>query len=87
MQHVENLRQHATPVRALLGQMANGFEQGARIAIDQRGEHVVDLAVIQCPEHGPHIGRQHLAFAERDSLVGQTHGVTHRAIGGATEQP
>ena len=87
MQNVEHLREHTIPVRALLGQMAHRLDQRARVTFDQRMQHTVDLAMIQCAQHGAHIGSQHLAFTESDGLVGQAHGVAHRAIGGATQKP
>jgi hypothetical protein len=40
VQHVEHFREHAVPVRALLGQVAHGFEQRLGIAFDQRMQHV-----------------------------------------------
>ncbi len=67
--------------------MAHGFDQCARIAFDQRVQHAIDLALIQRAEHGTHIGGQHLAFTESDGLVGQAHGIAHRTIGGAPQQP
>ncbi len=87
MQHIEHLGQHASPVRPLLGQVAHGLEQGPGIAFEQRLQHPVDLTMIEAAEHGPHIGGQHLAFAKGDGLVSQAHGVAHRTIGRAPQQP
>ena len=87
VQHVEDFRKHAAPIRTLLGQVAHGLQQRAGIAVDQRGEHVVDLAVIQRAEHGPHVSGQHLALTKSDSLIGQAHGVAHRTVGCAAQQP
>jgi hypothetical protein len=87
VQHVENFREHAIPVRALFGQMTDAFEQGLGIAFDQRMQDVIDLTMIEGPEHRPHIGSHDLAFAEGNRLVGQAHGVAHRTIGGAAQQP
>jgi hypothetical protein len=87
VQHVEHFGEHAVPVRALLGQVAHGFQQRLGIAFEQRLQHAIDLAVVERAEHGPHIGGQHLAFTEGDGLVGQAHGVAHRAVGGAAQQP
>ncbi|MNF60076.1 hypothetical protein D3C84_416810 [compost metagenome] len=87
MQHVEDFGQHAIPVRPLFGQVADGFQQRAGVALQQRMEHAVDLAMIEGAEHGANVGGQHLAFPEGDGLVGEAHGVTHGAVGGAPEQP
>ncbi|CDF96207.1 hypothetical protein BN844_1507 [Pseudomonas sp. SHC52] len=87
VQYIEDFRQHAVPVRPLFGQVAHRFEQRLRVAVDQGMQHVIDLAVIERTEHGPHIGSHDLAFTEGNGLVGQTHGVTHRTIGGAPQQP
>ncbi|MCY1343084.1 hypothetical protein D9M69_290930 [compost metagenome] len=43
--------------------------------------------MIEGAEHGADIGSQHLALAEGNRLVGEAHGVTHRAVGGAAQQP
>ena len=87
VQHVENFREHAVPVRALFGQVTHGFEQRLGVAFDQRMQDVIDLTVIQRAEHRPHVGGENLAFTEGDGLIGQAHGVTHRTVSGATEQP
>ncbi len=67
--------------------MANTFEQGTGITFEQRLQHAIDLAVVECAEHGTHIGSQYLALAKGDGLVGQAHGIAHRTIGGAAQQP
>ncbi len=87
MQHFEHLGQYATPVWPLLCKVAHGLEQRPRIALQQRLQHPIDLAVIEAAEHGPHVGGHHFAFAKGNSLVGQAHGIAHRPIGSATEQP
>ena len=50
-------------------------------------QHAIDLAVIKSAEHAAHIRGQHLALAKGDRLIGEAHGIAHRAIGGAAEQP
>ena len=87
VQHIEQLGQHAAPVGALLGQMANRVQHRATVTVQQGLEYIVDLAMIEGPEHGAHIGGQYLALAKGDRLVGQAHGVTHGAIGRTTQQP
>ncbi len=87
MQDVKNLCQHAIPVWPLLGQLTHRLEQAPRIALQQGMQHAVNLTVIEGTQHGAHIGSQHLAFTEGNSLISQAHGVTHRTVGGATEQP
>ena len=87
MQHVEHFRQHAIPVRPLLGEMPHRLDQRPRIAFDQGMQHAVNLTMIERAEHGAHISRQHLAFTKGDGLVGQAHGVTHRTVGRTAEQP
>ncbi|MNH08266.1 hypothetical protein D3C79_676770 [compost metagenome] len=87
MQHIEHLGQHTAPVRSLLGQMAHCFKQGSGITLEQRLQHAIDLAMIECAEHSAHIRSQHFAFTKGNSLVGQAHGVAHRAVGCAPQQP
>ncbi|MNM60779.1 hypothetical protein D3C81_720700 [compost metagenome] len=87
VQHVENFREHAAPVRALLGQMTDSFEQRLGVAFDQCMQNVIDLPVIEGAEHRPHIGSHDLAFTEGNRLIGQAHGIPHRPIGGAAQQP
>ena len=87
VQHVENFREHAIPVRPLLSQMTHGFKHPARIAIQQRMQHVVHLTMIQRAQHGANIRRHDLAFAERNRLIGQAHGIAHRPIGSAAQEP
>ncbi len=87
VQHIEDFREHAVPVGALLGQMPHRFEQRLGIAFDQRMQHVVDLTVIQRTEHRPHITGHDLAFTEGNGLVGQAHGVAHRTVRRTAEQP
>ncbi|MNZ86193.1 hypothetical protein D3C78_1050100 [compost metagenome] len=87
MQHIENLGQHPGPIRPLFGQMTHRLEQRARVALQQRLQHAVDLAMIEGTEHRPHIGGQHLALAEGNRLIGQAHRVAHRAVGGTPQQP
>ena len=87
VQHVEDLREHAVPVRPLLRQVAYRLQQSLGIALDQPMEHIVDLAVIEGAEHGPDIGGHDLALAKGDGLVGEAHGVAHRSVGGASQQP
>ena len=67
--------------------MTHGFKQRARIAFDQGVQQVKHLAVIQRAEHGAHIARQHFAFAKRNRLIGQAHGIAHRAVGRTAQQP
>ncbi len=43
--------------------------------------------MIQGAEHAAHVLGEHLAFAKSDRLVGQAHGIAHRAVSGAAEQP
>ncbi len=87
VQHVEDFREHAVPVRPLFGQMPHSFEQRLGIPLDQCMQHIVDLAVVQRAEHRPHITGQNLAFTEGNGLVGQAHRVAHRTVRRAPEQP
>ncbi len=87
MEDVEDLRQHAIPVRALLGQMAHGLKHGLGITFDQGVQQVEHLTVIQRAKHRPHITCQYLAFAEGNRLVGEAHGIAHRTVGSAAQQP
>ncbi len=87
VQYVKNFREHAIPVGALFGQMTHGFEQRLGVAFDQRMQNVIHLAVIKRAEHCPHVGGHDFAFTEGDRLIGEAHGVAHRAIGGAAQQP
>ncbi len=87
MQHIEHFREYAGPIRPLLGEMTNGFEQCPGVALEQRLQYAIDLTVIKRAEHRPHIGGQHLALTEGDRLVGQAHGIAHRTVRGATKQP
>ncbi len=43
--------------------------------------------MIECAEHCPDIGGHDLALTKGNRLVGQAHGVAHRTIGGAAQQP
>ncbi|MCY1412445.1 hypothetical protein D9M71_278520 [compost metagenome] len=87
VQHVEHFGQHAIPVRPLLGQLAYRLEQATGIALEQCLKHAIHLAMIQRTEHRPYVCGQHLALAKGDGLVGQAHGIAHRAVGGAAQQP
>ena len=87
MQHIKQLGQYPVPIRALFSQLANSLQQGPRITGQQGFQHPVDLSVIEAAKHRPHIGRQHLAFAKGNRLVGQAHGVAHRTIGRTPQQP
>ena len=87
VQHIENFREHAVPVRALLRQVAHGLEQRLGVAFDQRVQHVEDLPMVEGAEHGTHIRGHDLAFTKGDGLVGEAHGIAHRTIGSAAEQP
>ncbi|KPY82369.1 Uncharacterized protein ALO94_05556 [Pseudomonas syringae pv. spinaceae] len=87
VQHVENFREYAIPVRPLLGQMAHGFQHTTGVTFQQRGQHIENLAVIQRAEHGAHVGRHDLAFTKGNRLIGEAHGIAHRTVGSAPEQP
>ena len=87
MQDIENFCQYASPVRALFGQVANGLDQPARVTLQQGLQHAIHLTVVEGAEHGAHIGGQYLALTEGDGLIGEAHGIAHRTIGRATQQP
>ena len=79
--------QHPAVVRPLLGQCRDLRQQTGGVQRGQTLQQRQHMAVIQRAEHGGDIFAPHLAMAEGDRLIGQTHGVTHRAIGGLAEQP
>ncbi|KPX97188.1 Uncharacterized protein ALO63_05623 [Pseudomonas amygdali pv. mori] len=87
VQNIENFREHTIPVRPLLGQVAYRLQHTASVAFQQRSQHIEHLTMIQCAEHGAHIGSHDLAFTKGNGLIGQAHRVTHRTVGSAPEQP
>ncbi len=87
VQHIEHFGQHAIPVRALFCQVTHRFQQSAGVALQQRLQHAVHLTMVKGTEHGAHIGGQYLAFTKRNGLVGQAHGIAHRTVGSAPQQP
>ena len=79
--------QHPTVIRALLGQRRDLRQQTRGVQFRQTFQQRQHMTVIQGAQHGGDIFAPHLSMPEGDRLVGQTHGVTHRAIGGLAEQP